>query len=70
MTRPDPRDPSRRDMTVPAARSVRDARRHVNYTHPWLRIVRVRRVDPMTPARGYIVTVDDGPPDPDAAARR
>jgi hypothetical protein len=47
-----------RDIHIAEARSVRDARRIVNYRYPAEHIARVRRVDPMTPTRGYIVTTD------------
>lgn len=49
---------TRRDIHLSNEYSARDARRRIAYTHPHMRIVKVRRVDPMTPTRGYIVTVE------------
>jgi hypothetical protein len=47
-----------RDRHIAEARSTREARRIVNGRHPGEHIVSVRRVDPMTSARGFIVTTD------------
>lgn len=49
----------RKEIRQDADTTAAAARRRTEYQHPGWRVVATRRVDPMTPKRGFIVTITD-----------